>query len=113
MTYVTGDGRICDNKPWGVAKLVGLFWAVIDLIVAFFTTLIPRDQKPSTGAGWRSSGGWSSGGGGGGGGHGGGGGGGSGPRGPPKPPPRRNIYGMGDIRGPPGPPPCASGGCCG
>uniref|UniRef100_A0A0A9Y5L2 Glycine-rich selenoprotein n=1 Tax=Lygus hesperus TaxID=30085 RepID=A0A0A9Y5L2_LYGHE len=94
MTYVTRDGRVLPSQPWGIAKVMGLFWGFIDLIVAYFQTLISpwtQSDKPANnfggGGAWRGSGGGGGGGGGGGFFRGGGGGGGGGPRGPPKPPP--------------------------
>ncbi|XP_073975433.1 uncharacterized protein [Rhodnius prolixus] len=102
MVYVSGDGTVYQERPWGVGKLIAIFWAIINLIVAFFQTLIPGFMDNSSNrnnfrsGGNRGSGGY--------------GGGSYGGRRPPPPGPGRNIHGMGSL--PPSPPP-ACGSCCG
>ncbi|XP_014244696.1 glycine-rich selenoprotein-like [Cimex lectularius] len=108
MAYVTRDGTVTESMPWGVAKLVVIFWGVINLITAFFQTLIPgfTDDRSSNRSNFRSGGGGR----GGGGGSGGWGGWGNGPRGP-RPggrPSGGNIHGLGSVQSPP-----SCGSCCG
>uniref|UniRef100_A0A023EYD8 Putative glycine-rich selenoprotein n=1 Tax=Triatoma infestans TaxID=30076 RepID=A0A023EYD8_TRIIF len=106
MVYVSGDGTVYQERPWGIGKVIAIFWAVINLIIAFFQTLIPgfmdttsSNNRFGSGGnrGTRGSGGF--------------GGGSYGGRRPPRPPgPGGNIRGLGSL--PPSPPP-ACGSCCG
>ncbi|XP_014287449.1 glycine-rich selenoprotein isoform X2 [Halyomorpha halys] len=101
MVYVGRDGTIHQEQPWGMDKILGIFSGIINLIFAFFQTMLPIDNS-STRDNFRGSSGRRGGGGGGGGWY-------------PRPPgggprPGSNIHGLGST--PPDPPP-ACGSCCG
>jgi len=60
MVYVTSDGQVLQSKPWGVGRLMDIFWGMITFFSLFFKTLVdPSLNKKGDGyaTDYRSTGG--------------------------------------------------------
>ncbi|XP_046675154.1 thioredoxin-2-like [Homalodisca vitripennis] len=40
MPYVLSNGEMADKQPWGIAKIVAMFWGILNFFFMFFRTLI-------------------------------------------------------------------------
>lgn len=50
MPYISSSGEIKENQPWGLSRLITVFWDILNFFYMFFQTLIPigSDSSRST-----------------------------------------------------------------
>uniref|UniRef100_A0A1B6MHR9 Thioredoxin domain-containing protein n=1 Tax=Graphocephala atropunctata TaxID=36148 RepID=A0A1B6MHR9_9HEMI len=40
MPYISPSGEISDKQPWGLGKIIAIFWGILNFFFMFFRTLI-------------------------------------------------------------------------
>lgn len=47
MPYISSSGEIKQNQPWGLSRIISMFWDTVNFFYIFFRTLLPIGNDSS------------------------------------------------------------------